>query len=187
MAWMSRFLETRDDVDYTGVDIVPDLIENHKQKFEHKPNWRFLAMDALEEPLPMGAHIIICRLLLQHLFTPDLQTLLAKFSSSGANYLLTMTSPEETYNTELEISETNPERFRKVNLELPPVSLTPPLCLMRDGPPGYLDGWHHFAALWKLPLRQVFPCSTPNKFKITVMSKEVSVASCAAWHIGKNK
>ncbi len=181
MAWMSRFLETRDDVDYTGVDIVPDLIENHGKKFKHKINWRFLALDALEEPLPTGAHIIICRTLLQHLFMSDLQTLLTKFSASGANYLLTTTFPAQTYNTELELVEANPGRFRRINLELPPVSLTPPMCLMRDGPPEDFEGWDHFAGLWKLPLTQVFPCNQHKKFKVMMASKEVSMASCLAW------
>ncbi len=128
MAWMSRFLETRDDLDYTGVDIVPDLIENHKQIFKHKTNWRFLALDALEEPLPNGTHIILCRMMLQHLFLSDIQRLLSKFSQSGAKYLLATTFSRTDANAELITGDLDYGRFRHINLEIPPVSLTPPLC-----------------------------------------------------------
>ena len=34
---MPRFLDTRDDVDYTGMDIVPEIINTHKKKFSKKP------------------------------------------------------------------------------------------------------------------------------------------------------
>ena len=33
MHWMKRFLVSRDDVEYTGLDIVPDLIAAHKRDF----------------------------------------------------------------------------------------------------------------------------------------------------------
>ncbi len=36
-----RFLVTRDDVDYTGVDIVPELIESHRVTYKQFP-WTFL-------------------------------------------------------------------------------------------------------------------------------------------------
>ena len=38
MTWMSRFLASRDDVIYTGMDIVPALIEKHKQTFKNTPH-----------------------------------------------------------------------------------------------------------------------------------------------------
>ena len=38
MTWMSRFLISRDDITYTGIDIVPTLIEKHKKTFENTPH-----------------------------------------------------------------------------------------------------------------------------------------------------
>ena len=35
MTWMSRFLVSRDDIIYTGMDIVPALIEKHKKTFQN--------------------------------------------------------------------------------------------------------------------------------------------------------
>ncbi len=182
MAWMSRFLETRDDVDYTGVDIVPDLIENHKQMFKHKTNWRFLALDAVEEPLPNGTHIILCRMMLQHLFLPDIQRLLSKFSQSGAKYLLATTFSRADANADLITGSSASGRFRHINLEIPPVSLTPPLCLARDGPPGDVDGQYHFLGLWGLPLKQNFPCNRPETFSVAAFGiGNILVSACVRW------
>ena len=35
MTWMRRFLLSRDDIIYTGVDIVPFLIDEHKKTFQN--------------------------------------------------------------------------------------------------------------------------------------------------------
>ena len=37
MNWMKRFLSARNDIDYTGIDIVPDIIEKHKKEFKGTP------------------------------------------------------------------------------------------------------------------------------------------------------
>ena len=69
-AWMSRFLSNRDDVDYTGMDIVPELVEHHKKKYPNK-RWNFINRDiAVAEKLD-NYDIILCRMMLQHLITND--------------------------------------------------------------------------------------------------------------------
>jgi len=50
MQWMSRFLQTRDDVDYTGMDIVGDIIKHHRAEFSDRP-WKFLNVDVVSEVL----------------------------------------------------------------------------------------------------------------------------------------
>ena len=35
MTWMSRFFVSRDDIIYTGMDIIPAIIEKHKKTFEN--------------------------------------------------------------------------------------------------------------------------------------------------------
>lgn len=49
MAWMHRFLQTRDDVMYTGMDIVPELVQHHRRTYpeDQYPNRRFLHADAV--------------------------------------------------------------------------------------------------------------------------------------------
>ena len=46
-------------------------------------------------------------------------------------------------------------RWRLLNLEAPPITLAPPLCFSRDGPP---DDTGMALMLWRLPLRQVLGC-----------------------------
>ena len=157
MTWMERFLLTRDDIDYTGVDIVPNLINRHMKRYEPMP-WRFLTFDIVNSSLPRAYDVILNRMLLQHLFLPDAIKALVHFSDSGSKYLLTTTFPREPRNVELMINKNNPGRFRPLNLEVPPVSLSPPLCLQRDGVKDELEGWDHFIGLWKLPLQQDLGC-----------------------------
>ena len=37
MQWMSRFLVTRKDIVYTGIDIVADLIKHHRKTYKGRP------------------------------------------------------------------------------------------------------------------------------------------------------
>lgn len=68
--WMSRFLSTRDDIDYTGMDIVEDLIEHHKKAHKNK-DWKFVHGDIVDSRLTEKYDIILCRMLLQHLYSLD--------------------------------------------------------------------------------------------------------------------
>ena len=183
MAWMSRFLKTRNDIEYTGMDIVPDLIDHHKNSFRH-PSWNFEARDIVKNPIKNRYDLIFCRTLLQHLYNSDAMKILDNFSKSGSRYLLVTTWSRNPENQELDIGDWNPGRMRRLNLEIPPVSLPPPRCLLRDGPPDAIEGWDHFLGLWKLPLRQLKQCSS---VKHSVLPKtSVEVYSCVSWVIKDN-
>ncbi len=158
MVWMSRFLSTRNDIDYTGIDIVPELI-NHHNKVYASTTKTFLVGDIVEMPLNKTYDIIICRTLLQHLYFVDALRVLRKFSLSGSSYLVITTISANDENEERDVIYTsNPGRFRALNLEIPPISLIPPLCLTRDGPPETNESWQQYFALWRLPLLQINDC-----------------------------
>ena len=96
------------------------------------------------------------RHVLQHLPNQDALRILYNLSSSGSKYLLVTTFPEERINKNLDM----PGDFRRLNLQIPPISLMPPLCLHKDG---YLrDGG--YLGLWELPLRRLERC---NQSKIS--------------------
>ncbi len=59
-----------------GVDVVPDLIEQHKSFFQGH-NVRFLCMDIIEDSLPDG-DICFVRQVLQHLSNEQIARILAK-------------------------------------------------------------------------------------------------------------
>ena len=192
MVWMSRFLKTRDDIDYTGVDIVPDLIRHHQQNFA-RFGWRFYEWDVVRDGLEFSNasfDLIFCRALLQHLYTADVLRTLAHLSLAPFKYrqrvfLLTTSFSKHPHNKELEITDDNPGRFHRVNLELPPISLVPPLCLVRDGPPDAREAWIMFLGLWELPLHRVSQCSQSATFPL--MNSGQSLTSCVDWSLKPSK
>lgn len=64
------------DIDYTGVDIVPALIERNNKSFGAK-NIKFLCINAVEESLP-SAELCLIRQVLQHLSNDNIKIILEK-------------------------------------------------------------------------------------------------------------
>lgn len=180
MAWMSRFLKIRDDVDYTGIDIVPELIRHHQETFKSYP-WKFQLRDLVASPLNETYHLILCRTLLQHLYNYDVMKLLSHISISGSAFLLSTSFFRHKENQELVGDSENPGRFRRLNLELKPIALTPPQCMFRDGPPDAYEGWDHFLALWRLPLRKLRRCKVPTEFGLRPVN--MKIFSCTNWSL----
>ena len=137
-------------------------------------------MDLLENPLNQSYHLILCRMLLQHLYFREVFDLLGQFSQSNSSFLITTTFPGVQQNEELVTDAENPGRVRKLNLELPPLSLSPPYCVQRDGPRGDFEGWKHFVALWKLPLTKVRDCLQTYAMSYPGYQK-VKMYSCTKW------
>ena len=134
----------------------------------------------LENPLDQSYHLILCRMLLQHLYFREVVDLLSQFSQSNSSFLLTTTFPGVQHNEELVTDAENPGRVRMLNLELPPLSLSPPYCVQRDGPRGDFEGWKHFVGLWKLPLTRVGDCSQTYAMSYPGYQK-VKMYSCTNW------
>lgn len=146
LQWMTYFLNTRSDIDYTGMDIVPELIEKHKRMYADKSNIHFEHFDIVKSKLDHSYDFIICRMMLQHLLNADVLKALSHFSSSNSVYIGATTFPEVEKNEELIPLG---GRLRFLNLEKAPVNLSPPICTF----PEPLFPNHHFA-IWKLPLFQ---------------------------------
>lgn len=146
LQWMSHFLATRSDVHYTGMDIVPALIEKHKKNYSNKPNMHFQHFDIVKSKLDNSYDFVVCRMMLQHLLNMDVLKALYHFSLSNSLYFGATTFSGTDKNEELiPIGG----RLRFLNLEKPPISLSPPMCTYQE--PAFPD--HHFA-IWKLPLHQ---------------------------------
>ncbi|XP_074660653.1 uncharacterized protein LOC141913102 [Tubulanus polymorphus] len=152
MVWIPKFLENRNDINYTGMDIVPELIKSHKTRFANRSNWSFRHGDIVNDPLKEQFDIIFCRHMLQHLSTADALKVLKHFSDSGSRFLLTTSWLGTKANIELPTFQHG--RFRRMNLELPPFSLVPPLCFGRDWPKGPYEK-QLYTGLWSLPLEQI--------------------------------
>ena len=174
MVWMSRFLNTRNDIDYTGMDIVPSLIDHHRKEYG-RFGWKFIQRDVVQNGLNDTYDIIMSRMMLQHLYSNDAITVLAAISNSGSGYLLTTTFSSHSQNVELSTKKT--DRYRPLNLEIEPVSLSTPLCIQRDGPLG--NPTLSYVGLWRLPLKKINHCEAAKPFHLG--GKGVTFYSCAPW------
>ena len=130
MGWMSMFLGNRTDIHYTGMDIVPDLIEQHRDAYANR-NWRFEVHDIAADPLSSPYNLIFSRQLTQYLTPADTLRVLDHFSTSGSHFALLTTypqtqqlSPEELEN---KFDVNDPLRYFGQNLEEAPYGLAPPI------------------------------------------------------------
>ena len=73
-----------DSVEYTGYDIVPEIIESNIKRF---PKYKFEIFDAVEDILPK-TDLIICKDLLTHLHDDVIKLVISNFKKSKSKYLL---------------------------------------------------------------------------------------------------
>ena len=179
MAWMHRFLQTRDDIMYTGMDIVPELIQHHEKTYPASDyrQRRFIHGDIVTIKELTSNHIVLCRMMMQHLPSYNVLQVLQKISNSGSHVVL-MTSIDTTINKELDLKKKG--RFHSLNLELPPYKLEPPICLQRDLPPN-TKGPRHFIGLWKLPLHTLAQC--PRVYQNRGKDNKLILHSCTRWKV----
>lgn len=75
--------------DYTGVDIVPTVIEEHQQKFAPLgAKMSFMQMDAVKTPQLPPVELVYSRWMMNHLCEDDVVKILSKVHKSGAKYAL---------------------------------------------------------------------------------------------------
>ncbi|XP_074660502.1 uncharacterized protein LOC141912964 [Tubulanus polymorphus] len=171
MVWISKFLDSRNDIIYTGMDIVPELIKSHKTRFANRSNWSFRHGDIVHVPLKEKYDIIFCRHMLQHLSLADALKVLKHFSDSGSRFLLTTSWLNVGGNSELGSFKNG--RGRPINMELPPFSLVPPLCFGRDWPKGSYEK-QLYTGLWSMPLEQIDASEFTSKAPIRLTKSKTS-------------
>lgn len=111
---------------YIGVDIVKNLIEDNRKKYQSAMR-AFVQIDIAAGKLPK-VDLIICRDLLVHLPFTDIVKVIRNFKSSGSTYLLTTTFTGIQRNN-IDISTGS---WRPLNLELKPINLPRPICLINE-------------------------------------------------------
>lgn len=122
--WMARV--DLDGIDYTGADIVPDLIARN-QAAHARDGVRFLVLDLSADRLPKS-DLVFCRDCLVHLSFDDVHTALRNIVASGAEWLLTTTFPLHARNRDIRTGQ-----WRVLNLEAAPFLLPTPLEMINEG------------------------------------------------------
>jgi 2-polyprenyl-3-methyl-5-hydroxy-6-metoxy-1,4-benzoquinol methylase len=105
-------------IEYTGYDVVEELIETNKEKF---PDKNFKVFDAINEMLPK-TDLIICRDFLFHLHEENILIVLNNFKASGSTLLMTTNFDDLKENTDYD-ARLN-WGYRPINLEIEPYNLT---------------------------------------------------------------
>jgi SAM-dependent methyltransferase len=121
---------------YTGVDIVPELIDDLSRRVEQAGLTRsYLLADITRDPLPR-ADTILCRDCLVHLSFANIAAAIANFRRSDSEWLLTTTFPELKANIDCEDGD-----WRALNFELTPFNWGPPAELLVEGCTEGDGGW----------------------------------------------
>jgi len=179
LKWMSRFLQTRSDIDYTGVDIVDSLIENHRTTFADRP-WKFVNSDIVSLSINVTDYdLIMTRMMMQHLALTDVISILQKLSNfTGQHRVFLLASTySNTAQNNLHLNVEYLKRCSKYNLEIEPVRLVNPMCMVRDGPASA----KHFVGLWRLPIKVIAKRSCPKPVANNSPLSELPTYSCTKW------
>lgn len=135
--WLGRL----DGIAYTGVDIVPAVIERARRE---RPGDYRLA-DITTDPLPR-TDAILCRDCLVHLSFANIGRALANFRASGATWLLTTTFTRLARNDDCEDGD-----WRALNFARAPFGWPPPVDVLDEACAEGGGGWaDKMLGVWRL-------------------------------------
>jgi hypothetical protein len=115
-----------DGINYIGVDIVDDLIEDNEHLYRND-HCRFISKDIATDKLPLS-DLILCRDCFIHLSNSDIKRSIINFKLSGATYLLTTTFQNIDRNKNMVTGR----GWRPVNLEIAPFNFPVPLEIINE-------------------------------------------------------
>jgi hypothetical protein len=121
--WMKQV--SLESINYTGADIVADLIQKNKQKYE-KENIQFCKLNLIKDRLPK-VDLILCRDCLVHLSFKDAFGALQNICASESIYLLATTFTGRQHNHDIATGQ-----WHAVNLEIAPFTLPRPLKIINE-------------------------------------------------------
>jgi predicted 2-oxoglutarate/Fe(II)-dependent dioxygenase YbiX len=124
--WMKEV--NRDGIDYTGADIVPDLIAHNRAAY---PNVKFDVMDLTASDLPK-VDLVLVRDCLGHLSDANVLKAIENIRRSGSKYLLATSFTKWDKNTDIADGG-----WRCINLMIAPFKLKPQYLINEDCREGY--------------------------------------------------
>ncbi len=132
-------------IKYLGVDIVAELIEKNKIKYNSKKNFNFKFLDLTKNKIP-SADLIICRDLLFHLSFKDGKKFLRNLFQSKYKYLLMTSHSNGIDNNFNNVKDIESGDFRKINIFKKPYNLNKNYeLLIKD----FCDGKEKYMILFK--------------------------------------
>ncbi len=139
--WMSQM--KLDHLDYTGADIVDEIIEDNKKKYGKK-NLKFIKIDIIKDSLKKY-DLIINRDCLVHFDNNEIIETLNNIKKSNSTFFGS-TIFSEKYSNDL---SKKPDKWRPINLTKDPFNLPKPYIILNDNYEGEFDS-NKFFAIWKI-------------------------------------
>ena len=129
---------------YTGIDIVPALIEENRKRYA-SAGFEFQCADLIRDQLPQS-DLILCRDCLVHLAYDDVAAAIKNMQLSQCTWLLTTTFIDRQENRDIQTGE-----WRAINLQRPPFNFPEPVALLDEECP-HEDGAYRdkMLGLWRL-------------------------------------
>jgi hypothetical protein len=130
--------------EYTGGDIVKELIDENRKMFE-RPGRSFTVLDIIEDKIPR-VDLVLCRDCLVHFSFKDIRSALDNIRKSSSTYLLTTTFLRRDKNEDIYTGQWRPLNLQQDPFNFPePIKLINENCTIDDGL--YAD---KCLALWRL-------------------------------------
>jgi len=120
--WMKEI--NLEQLSYTGMDIVPELIEDNNKKYGDR-NKKFVVGDITKDKIP-AVDLIICRDCLVHFSYKNITKAINNLKKSGARYLLATSFPHHE-NEDIITGD-----WRPINLEKEPFRLPIPHSIINE-------------------------------------------------------
>ena len=141
--WMKNFLKNK-NIKYQGGDIVEELVEELKTKYESSNN-KFLSIDITCDQLP-SADLLLCRDCFIHFSNEDIFRALNNFSRSNINYFLIT---HTINNTSIKNKDIFTGEYRFIDLFSKPFSLNKKILLsFQDDPMNNKTNNQKHMSLW---------------------------------------
>jgi len=125
MNWQKE-LDLSNIIEYTGTDIVKDVIDSNIYKFKDNHKFKFKCQYITEIKDKIDTDLIICREVLFHLSLNNINKILNIIKFSSAKYLL-VTTHENTQNINIQNGQ-----FFALNLTSIPFNLPQPIEKCRE-------------------------------------------------------
>jgi len=143
LSWMQKIDLSK--INYTGADIVEELIEKNKEKYKGKSNFEFKVLNLINDRLP-ESDIIIVRDCFVHFSFADIFKALENIRSSGCKYLMTTTFTKHRVNYNITTGE-----WRTINLQEKPFNFQPPIFIINENCTEYNGKYNDKSmALWEI-------------------------------------
>ena len=140
--WMNKIINI--NYDYTGADIVEDLINTNKKHYISS-KIKFITFNIANNVIKDTYDLIICRDLLVHFSYNDIKQTLINIKKSKCKYILLTTFPNK-----LNVNCETPT-WRPLNLEKAPFNFPKPITIINENcTEGKMNYTDKSLALWKV-------------------------------------